>query len=130
MSQELRNRIQSLLDKPLLDLETIDYISHKDFLNNYIKKKKPVKITNMMNNWGATKKWSLDYFEEIGKNKEAYISKGNIRQQETKWEYGNFVDYVNQIRNAKDHKNITYLIYVQPFGSQFFIVFYRFLIAF
>ena len=116
MSQELRNRIQSLLDKPLLDLETIDYISHKDFLNNYNKKKKPVKITNMMNNWGATKKWSLEYFEEIGKNKEAYISKGNIRQQETKWEYGNFVDYVNQIRNAKDHKNITYLANLSIIG--------------
>lgn len=109
MSQELKNRIQSLLDKPLIELESIDQISKEDFLNNYIKKHKPVKIKNMMDNWGATEKWSLDYFEKIGKNKEAYISKGNIRQQETKWEYGNFVDYVNQIRHAKDHKDVTYL---------------------
>jgi lysine-specific demethylase 8 len=109
MSQELRDRIQNLLDKPLLDLETIDKISHEDFLKNYVKKHKPVKITNMMHDWSATKNWSLDYFEKIGQNKEAYISKGNIRQQETKWEFGNFVDYVKQIRHEQEQTDATYL---------------------
>lgn len=109
MSKELRDRIQSILDKPLIDLETVDTISHADFYNNYIKKKRPVKIKNMMHDWGATKKWSLDYFEEIGKNMEAYISKGNIRQNETKWEYGNFLDYMEEIKKYDGEEDVTYL---------------------
>ncbi|OIQ28530.1 MAG: hypothetical protein BM564_09010 [Bacteroidetes bacterium MedPE-SWsnd-G2] len=109
MSQELRQRIQALLDKPLLDLETVDNISHSDFYNNYVKKGKPVKMTNMMNDWEATKSWSLDYFEDIGKDKETYISKGNIRQQETKWEYGSFLEYIKKIKAPTSENEQTYL---------------------
>lgn len=109
MSKELRQRIQSLLDKPLLELETVDNISSSDFYNDYIKKGVPVKMTNMMNDWKAVKTWSLDYFEEIGKDKETYISKGNIRQQETKWEYGSFLEYIQKIKGSSSEKELTYL---------------------
>lgn len=109
MSQELRNQIQSLLDKPLLDLEVTDRISHQDFYTNYVKKHKPVKITNMMNHWPAMDRWTLDFFEDIGTDKQAYVSKGNIRQQETKWEYGSFVDYIKQIKNSERKEDVTYL---------------------
>ncbi len=54
----------------------------------------------MMDHWKATELWSLDYFEEIGKNKETYTYKGNIRQNDTNWQFGAFQDYLNEIRNT------------------------------
>ena len=100
MSQELINRIQTYLDNPLQKIETIETINHNDFRNNYMKKNKPVVMKGMMKEWEATKSWSLDYFREIGKNKEAFMSGGNNFQKDTKWEYGSFIDSINRIENA------------------------------
>jgi len=43
----------------------------------------------------------LDYFEKIGKDKETYMYKGNIRQNDTNWQFGAFQDYLNEIRSEK-----------------------------
>ena len=111
MSQELINRIQTYLDNPLQKIETIETINHNDFRNNYMKKNKPVVMTGMMKEWEATKSWSLDYFREIGKNKEAFMSGGNNFQKDTKWEYGSFIDSINRIENAdKNNEKGGYLM--------------------
>ncbi|OUS00941.1 hypothetical protein A9Q86_09330 [Flavobacteriales bacterium 33_180_T64] len=100
MEETIINRVQSILNKDLKKINTIDEISHDDFYANHIKKNKPVKISKMMSHWKATKLWSLDYFEKIGKDKETYMYKGNIRQNDTNWQFGAFQDYLNEIRSS------------------------------
>ncbi len=100
MEKGIIEKVQGILNKPLQDIKTIEKISHDDFFNNYLKKNVPVKITQMMDHWKATELWSLDYFEKIGKDKETYMYKGNIRQNDTNWQFGAFQDYLNEIRSA------------------------------
>ena len=109
MPQEILDRVQSILDKPLQKIEKVEAIAYEDFYKNYHQKNKPIFMTNMMNHWKAADLWDLDYFEKIGKDKETFISKGNIRQGETKWEYGDFLDYLNQVRNSKNGGTDVYL---------------------
>ena len=101
MEKQILERVQNILNKDLKEINTIETISHDDFYKNHIKKNTPVKITQMMSHWKATELWSLDYFEKIGKDKETYMYKGNIRQNDTNWEFGAFQDYLNEIRSEK-----------------------------
>ncbi|MCB0447684.1 MAG: cupin-like domain-containing protein [Gelidibacter sp.] len=109
MHQSIIERVQNILNKPLQEINEVEAISHDDFYNKHIKKNKPVKITKNMAHWEATKLWSLDYFEKIGKDKETYMYKGNIRQDDTNWQFGAFQDYLNDIRDAANSKTDTYL---------------------
>ena len=101
MVNTILERVQGILNKDLKEIKTIDEISHDDFFKNHIKKNSPVKITKMMSHWKAMELWSLDYFEKIGKDKETYTYKGNIRQNDTNWQFGAFQDYLNEIRNTE-----------------------------
>lgn len=110
MATELLTQIQSNLDKPLKVIETIKAINHNQFYTTYLKKNKPVVITDMMDDWEASKTWSLDYFKSIGKDKSTFISKGNNFQEDTKWEYGNFLDSIEKIEKSEDASNGGYLM--------------------
>lgn len=110
MYQELLNKIQSCLDKPLQEIETLQKISHSDFRSKYLKNNKPVALTNMMDDWEAMNKWSLDYFKKIGKDKESFVAKANNFQEDTKWEYGSFIDSLNKIEQTDNVKDSGYLM--------------------
>ncbi|MCK7591035.1 cupin-like domain-containing protein [Subsaxibacter sp. CAU 1640] len=110
MSQELLKQIQSYLDKPLRKVGSIETINHKDFYKNYMTKNKPVVMTKMMDDWEATKTWSLDFFKKIGKDKSTFISKGNNFQEDTKWEYGNFLESIERIEKSDDASKGGYLM--------------------
>lgn len=97
---QIISRVQSILNKPLRKLTEVERISHQDFYDQHIKQNKPVLITGMMDNWKAKELWSLDYFEKIGKDKETFSYQGNIRQNDTNWQFGAFQDYLNEIRNS------------------------------
>jgi hypothetical protein len=101
MVNTILERVQSILNKDLKEVNTVEKISHEDFYKNHIKKNTPVKMTQMMSHWKAMELWSLDYFEKVGKDKETYMYKGNIRQNDTNWQFGAFQDYLNEIRNTK-----------------------------
>ncbi|WP_299274747.1 cupin-like domain-containing protein [uncultured Psychroserpens sp.] len=101
MENEILERVQGILNKDLKEINSIENISHDAFFKEHIKKNVPVKVTNMMSHWKAMELWSLDYFEKIGKDKETYSYKGNIRQNDTNWQFGAFQDYLNEIRNTK-----------------------------
>ena len=109
MLNSITQRVQSILNNPLKEIVEIESINHDDFYKNHIKKNSPIKMTKMMDHWEATKLWSLDYFEKIGKDKETFMYKGNIRQNETNWQFGAFQDYLNEIRNYDSSKTDTYL---------------------
>lgn len=46
------------------DIERVDYISKEDFINNHVKKSKPVIIKNLIENWPALNKWNFDFFKQ------------------------------------------------------------------
>ncbi|MEZ4802637.1 MAG: cupin-like domain-containing protein [Gelidibacter sp.] len=110
MSQELITKIQSYLDKPLKKVDTIETINHDDFYKNYMSKNKPVVMTKMMDDWEASKTWSLDFFKQIGKDKNTFISKGNNFQEDTKWEYGSFLESIERIEKSNDASQGGYLM--------------------
>ncbi|MEY8849063.1 cupin-like domain-containing protein [Psychroserpens sp. XS_ASV72] len=101
MAEAIIDKVQGILNKPLQDIKTIEEIDHDVFFKEHIKKNAPVKITKMMDHWKARELWSLDYFEKIGKDKETYTYKGNIRQNDTNWQFGAFKEYLDEIRNTE-----------------------------
>lgn len=109
MPIEILDRIQNYLDHPLQKINEIDTITHDVFYKTHIKTNTPIVMTKMMDDWNATKKWSLDYFKKIGEDKQTYISKGNIRQQETHWEHGSFLDYLEEVKHSETSKSETYI---------------------
>ncbi|WP_299335113.1 cupin-like domain-containing protein [uncultured Psychroserpens sp.] len=98
MEKAILERVQNILNTDLKEINTIETISHDDFYKKHIKTNTPVKMTQMMSHWKAMELWSLDYFEKIGKDKETYMYKGNIRQNDTNWQFGAFQEYLNEIR--------------------------------
>ncbi|WMI67268.1 cupin-like domain-containing protein [Mangrovimonas sp. YM274] len=110
MNVDLLTKIQSYLDHTLEEVNSIKSINHSEFYENYMKPNKPVVMTEMMDNWEASKTWSLDYFKTIGKDKTTFVSKGNNFQENTKWEYGNFLDSINKIEQSDDSSQGGYLM--------------------
>lgn len=49
----------------LKTIERISNISKEEFLRDYVRKKKPVIITDLSKDWNATKSWNLEYMREV-----------------------------------------------------------------
>lgn len=49
----------------LQEIERVKTISKKDFIQKYYKPQKPVVIENLIDDWPAYSKWSLDYIKEV-----------------------------------------------------------------
>ena len=58
-----------MLKLDLQDIPRIKTITKQDFLKNYFKPQKPVVIENFVDDWPATKNWSLDYMKNIAGEK-------------------------------------------------------------
>ncbi len=53
----------------LAEIPRVKNITKEDFIENYVKPQKPVVIEQLIEDWPAYKKWSLDYIEEVAGNK-------------------------------------------------------------
>jgi hypothetical protein len=53
----------------LTEIPRVKNISKEDFIENYVKPQKPLVIEQLIEDWPAYKKWSLDYIEEVAGNK-------------------------------------------------------------
>jgi len=53
----------------LTEIERVKTISKEDFLNNYVKKQKPLVIEKLTEDWPAYKKWKLNYIKDIAGEK-------------------------------------------------------------
>lgn len=49
----------------LTEIPRVRNISKEDFIENYVKPQKPVVIEQLIEDWPAYKKWSLDYIDEV-----------------------------------------------------------------
>ncbi len=64
----LPHKMRKLMMKERLQLTEIPRIrniSKEDFIENYVKPQKPVVIEQLIEDWPAYKKWSLDYIDEV-----------------------------------------------------------------
>jgi hypothetical protein len=48
----------------LTPIDRVDNISKEDFINNYLKPRKPLVIRKATQNWSALQKWTFDYLKE------------------------------------------------------------------
>lgn len=55
------------------EVDIVDTIRKKDFDNYYFSKQKPVIVTNGINDWYATKHWSMDYFAKTYGDKKVNV---------------------------------------------------------
>lgn len=83
----------------LQEIDRVDEISAKDFINKYVKTNKPVVIKNLSHDWPAYQKWSLDYFaKEAGEvevplyNSEPAKGKEYSRKPATKMKMKDYVE--------------------------------------
>ena len=53
----------------LKEIPRIKTISRKDFVEKYVKPQKPVVIEQLIEDWPAYSKWSLDYIKEVAEDK-------------------------------------------------------------
>lgn len=54
----------------LTEIPRVKRISKEDFVKNYVQPQKPVVIENLIEDWPAYEKWSLDYIKDIAGEKE------------------------------------------------------------
>jgi len=57
----------------LVDIEKIEEITAEDFMRKYKASETPVVIKNLTKDWPAREKWSLEYFEFLGGDKEVKL---------------------------------------------------------
>lgn len=52
-----------------IEIERVNKLTKKEFIENYYKKQKPVVITNQIEDWPAFTKWNLEYIRELAGDK-------------------------------------------------------------
>ncbi|WP_435315453.1 cupin-like domain-containing protein, partial [Cellulophaga fucicola] len=92
------------LSKPVEELATVDANSFKNILFN---KKKPVVIKGYAKDWGATKKWSLEYLINLADDKEVNLLAGNYIQGKTKYQKSTLKSYLEKLKEANTDANFT-----------------------
>jgi hypothetical protein len=53
----------------LKPIDTVENITPEDFINNYLKPRRPLVIKGLTNNWPAREKWTPEYLKEVVGNK-------------------------------------------------------------
>ena len=66
------------------DIERIDTISSDDFYQFYIRPHKPVIVADLATHWPAMRKWSFEFFSDLG-NAEFDFEQGGVLQGDTRF---------------------------------------------
>lgn len=85
-------------------LEEITAIDSKAFKTNYFKKRKPVLIKGLAKNWGATKKWDLDFLLDLKKDKEIQLLSDNFIQDDNRYKKASFKEFIRKLKDAEQSK--------------------------
>src|SRR6201996_7199776 len=49
----------------LTEIDKVDQINKEDFINNYLKSRRPLIIRKATESWPALQKWTFDYLKEV-----------------------------------------------------------------
>lgn len=79
------------------DVQTVSKISADDFLRKHIRPKQPLKMTGMMSDWPAMKKWSFEFFRDLKSDSTVHLEEGNVMQKSTEFRKETFSDYIKKL---------------------------------
>lgn len=85
-----------------IDIETVSTISPDQFLEQFIRRNRPLKMTDMMASWPAMQKWSFEFFQEIGSSAEIHLEEGNVMQEQTGFRKERFSDYITKLMSDEE----------------------------
>ncbi|KFF09300.1 cupin-like domain-containing protein [Chryseobacterium luteum] len=87
----------------LKPIDVVDNITREEFLEKYLKPRRPVVMKNMARNWPAYQKWTMDYVKEVVGDVEVplYDSKkadpgAPINTPTTKMKFGDYIDLIQR----------------------------------
>ena len=87
----------------LTPIDSVDNISKEDFINNYLKPRKPLVIRKATQNWPALQKWIFDYLKETVGNQMVPLydsSKADpskpINASAAEMKFGDYIDLIQK----------------------------------
>ncbi|MEB0262619.1 MULTISPECIES: cupin-like domain-containing protein [unclassified Mucilaginibacter] len=87
----------------LTPIDSVDNISKEDFINNYLKPRKPLVIRKATQNWPALQKWTFDYLKETVGNQMVPLydsSKADpskpINASAAEMKFGDYIDLIQK----------------------------------
>jgi len=91
-----------------IPIERVKSISKNEFIKNYNKPQRPVLIENFSRDWGAFKKWSLEYFQEQAGNQivllynsESTKGKQNSAAPVTEMKFYDYFEKIPAVQNLE-----------------------------
>lgn len=78
-------------------LDRVERLSLDEFRSRYFRRKRPVLITGMAQDWPALGKWSFAFFRDLADDRNVTIEMGNVLQGQTAFEKSSFRGYVEQL---------------------------------
>ncbi|WP_203258667.1 cupin-like domain-containing protein [Hyunsoonleella ulvae] len=83
-------------------------IDANTFKSDYFSSKTPVLIKGHAKDWGATKKWNLDFFLDLQEDKDIYLLSENFIQDDNRYYQASLKDYIQKLKDAEsNNKKIT-----------------------
>lgn len=85
-------------------IQEIAGIDSRAFKQNYIDEGKPVLLKGYAKNWGATKKWNLDFFLSIEKDESILLLDNNYIQDSHGFKKASFKDYILKLKESENNQ--------------------------
>ena len=113
----MTQNIEQFIEPGSTEIERISTIDKETFYRDYMRPKKPVVFTDVMNEWPATQKWSLAYLKTLTPNESSwYVEEGNILQDPTQFKKVQFGKYVETLLSENGSNNSKKPAYLADFN--------------
>ncbi|MCL6294967.1 cupin-like domain-containing protein [Jejuia spongiicola] len=93
--------IVSEIVKQSQPIEEVTSIDSTTFKKNYFNKKRPVIIKGHAKDWGATKKWGLDFFLKLKDDKDILLLSDNFIQDDNRYKSDSFKAYIQRLKDTE-----------------------------
>lgn len=96
------NVVNDILEKSR-PVEKLSNLDTKTFKTNYFDKGRPVVVKGLAKDWGATKKWDLDFFLNLKEDKNVLLLSENFIQDDNRYKKASFKDYILKLKEAQQN---------------------------
>jgi hypothetical protein len=88
----------------------------REFFENWVKPRKPVIMTGLLEDWPALGKWTPEFFADLGGDRPVRIEFGNVLHQQPRFTHWEFRRYIQTLANpGGDPEALPYLAYFDIF---------------
>ncbi|TMU56868.1 cupin-like domain-containing protein [Flagellimonas algicola] len=87
-------------------VEEVSSINALEFRKNYFTKKRPVLLKGFAKDWGAKKKWDLDFLMNLEGDNQVLLLAANFIQDDNRYRQGSFKDYLQALKSAENNKEV------------------------